>query len=84
MRIIPAVLSAAVVVAVASAPSNAADARWGDEGGGRNAAFASPYFYYVPSYAVPYGFRYFGDPAFPGCYFARRSGLHGTYLIPVC
>jgi hypothetical protein len=72
----------ALMTVMASATANAADAPW--QSGDWRAAYTSPHFYYLPPYYAPYGFRYVGNPDFPGCYFARRSGPRGFYLVPVC
>ena len=83
MKKAPAALaSIAIVAAIASTAANAAETRWWN--GDWSGAFAAPHFYYLPFYHAPYGFTYVGNPDFPGCYFARRSGPHGSYLVPVC
>jgi hypothetical protein len=75
---------AAIIAAMVSATSIAAQARWRGDRTWAGDPYASSYFYHLPLYYSPYGFRYVGNPDFPGCYFAKRSGPYGTYSIPVC
>jgi len=77
-------LVAAALLAAVSLTSKPAQARWEGNWSWGSGAFASPHYYYVPFYYAPYGFRYVGNPDYPGCYFARRAGPHGSYVVPVC
>jgi hypothetical protein len=83
-KTLAALISAAIMVAMAPAASNAGEARRAGDWGWAGGAFASPHYYYVPFYFAPYGFRYVGNPDYPGCYFARRAGPRGSYVVPVC